>query len=139
MSVDALYTEYKRELTRLVDLYLEGTFSPALEIYLDKNQKNPSLIAEIGWQNNWVIYRIRVYDKRFKTDRNIDVGSTLSDIRKAYKIDRMDFTEEDFLVRVEEIGMSFALDINDVPPGRGKNRNQSMIPDNAKVIYVIIN
>jgi hypothetical protein len=35
--------------------------------------------------------------------------------------------------------MSFALDINDVPPGRGKNRNQSMIPDNAKVIYVIIN
>ena len=40
MPVGALYAVYDRELTRLVDLYLEGMFSPALEIYLKGKEKS---------------------------------------------------------------------------------------------------
>ncbi len=33
-TIDQLYKQYGRNSTKLVDLYLEGMFSPAIEIYL---------------------------------------------------------------------------------------------------------
>jgi len=140
MTIDALYTKYARESTNLVDLYLEGTFSPAVEIYLSgKEKKNrPSVVAEIGCQNGFVVWRINVYDKRFRTDKGIGVGSTLGDIRKSYKVDWIAFGEGLLFARVEEIGMSFALDIVKVPPKWYETRDQNLIPDSAKVVSVLI-
>jgi hypothetical protein len=140
ITVDDLYSKYDRKLTKLVDLYLEGTFSPALEIYLNESEKKaPSLVAEIVWRKDWVIWRINVYDERFKTDKGIGVGSTLDDIRKSYKVDWITFGEVGFFARVKEIGMSFALDIVNIPRKWHKTGNQNLIPDSTKVIWVLIN
>jgi len=140
MPVDALYTKYDRKLTKLVDLYLEGMFTPALEIYLNEyEKKKPSLVAEIGWRKNWIIRRINVYDERFKTDKGIGVGSMLGDIRKSYKVDWIKPGEGPIFARVKEIGMSFALDIVKVPREWHKTRDPNLIPDSVKVVSILIN
>lgn len=141
-TVDGLYTKYDRKITKLTDLNLEGMFSPALEIYLDGSEKRnkPSLVAEIIWrQGDWVVYRINVYDKKFKTDKGIGVGSTLGDIRKFYTVDRIGFGEGTLFARVEELGMSFALDFYQVPAQWFKTRDQNLIPNNAKVESILVN
>lgn len=141
MPIGALYAVYDRELTRLIDLYLEGMFSPALEIYLKGKgkKKKPSMIVEIGCGEDWIITRINVYDKKFKTSKGIGVGSTLGDIRKSYKVDSIGFGEGPLFVLVEEMEMSFALNIVKVPPKWYKTKDQNLIPDNAKVGYVVVN
>ena len=141
-TVDGLYTKYDRKITKLIDLNLEGMFSPALEIYLNGSEKRhkPSLVAEILWrQGDWVIYRINVYDKRFKTDKGIGVGSTLGDIRKSYEVDWIRFGEGTLYARVAELRMSFALDFYRVSAQWYKTRDQNLIPNNAKVESVLVN
>ena len=140
MPVDSIYAGYDRELTSLVDLFLEGMFSPALEIYLNgkEKKKKPSMIVEIGCGEDWIITRINVYDKKFKTSKGIGVGSTLGDIRKSYKVEWISSGEGTIFARVEEMEMSFALNIVKVPPKRYKTKGQNLIPDSAKVEYVLI-
>lgn len=140
MTIDALYIRYNRDSTKLVDLYLEGTFSPALEIYIKgaRAENKPSLVAEIGWQNDWIVSRIKVYDERFKTDKGIGIGLTLGDMRKFYTVDWIAFGEGGLVARVEAIGISFMLDIEKIPGEWSKTRDQQLIPDSAKIVSALI-
>lgn len=137
MEVDTLYAKIGRKFTKLVDLQSEGFFVPALEIYLKKDEKSkPSLVAIIG--PNFVITHIHVYDPRFKTEKGIGVGSTLGEIRKNYKVDSIGFGEGPLCARVNEIGMTFALDFWKVSHEWDKTRNQALIPDSAKVTSILV-
>lgn len=143
MTIDALYAKYGRESTKLVDLYLEGSFSPALEVYLEGGEGDKkgkaALVVEIGWRKDWIARRINVYDKRFKTDKDVGVGSTLGDIRKSYKVDWIKPGEGAFCARVEEIKVSFALDIIEIPHEWYETREQDMVPDTTRVVSVLMN
>ncbi len=55
MTIDELYGKYGRENTRLIDLYPEGMFNPALAVYLDKTRRPTRPVAEIAWKDNWVV------------------------------------------------------------------------------------
>lgn len=137
MEVDALYGKIDWKLTKLVDLHSEGFFVPALEIYLSKDEtKRPALVARIGL--NFVVTSITVYDTRFKTAKGIGVGSTLGEIRKEHKIDSIGFGEGPLCARVNEIGMTFALDFRNVPRAWYKTGDQALIPDSAKVTSVLV-
>ena len=78
-------TLYRPPLAELTDLSLEGMFTPAFKLYMEKDQDRdkPSLIAEVGStsRHSYVITGIIVYDERFKTSRGIGVGSTLDELR----------------------------------------------------------
>ncbi len=141
MTIDSLYTKYERRSTRLTDLRLEGTFSPALEIRLKGrgNGRKPSLIAEIGCQEGWVVSRVSVYDRRFKTDEGIGVGSTLGDLRKFYTVDWIAPGEIGVFARVEELAMSFALDKTKIPQEWYQTEDQTLIPDSVEVVSILIN
>jgi hypothetical protein len=140
MTVDALYQKYDRQSIRLVDLYLEGTFSPALEIYLDNGKREkPSLVAEIGWEKNWVIRRINVYDQTFKLKSHIGVGSTLGDLRKFYSIDWIGSGEGSVYARVEEVGMSFALESTNIPEKWYTTNDLTLLPGDVKIVSILIN
>jgi hypothetical protein len=140
MTVDALYQKYARQSIRLVDLYLEGTFSPALEFYLDNDKREkPSLVAEIGWEQNWVIRRINVYDQTFKLKSHIGVGSTLGDLRKFYSIDWIAPGEGSVYARVEEVGMSFALESTNIPEKWYTTNDLTLLPGDVKIVSILIN
>lgn len=123
-----------------MDRYLEGFFTPAIEIYLTRNRKlRPSLLAEIvGERSTFVVGRITVYDSRFKTDKGIGVGSTLGEIRRDYKVDSIGFGEGPLFAHVEQFGMSFALDYARPPREWYSTHNPKLIPDTARVVSILL-
>jgi hypothetical protein len=147
MSVDALYSRYKRKSTKLVDLYIEGMFSPALEIYLnDKEEETKySLVAEIGWgssshtNSGFIVSRIQVYDEVFKTEKGIAVGSSLGELRNHYKVNWIEFGEGGLIARINELDMSFVLFLIDIPEEWYMTRDQEIIPDSVKIISIFMN
>lgn len=147
MSVDEVYSRYGRENTRLVDLFLEGFFSPALEIFIPQpdpkdaavKQSKPSLMAEIHCPkpNNYAIYRVQVFDPRFKTREGIGVGTTLGEARNHYKFKAFAYSEGGAVCGiVESLGMTLLLDWN--PPDHAFLRNPERVPDSAQVISILV-
>lgn len=123
----------------LVDLYLEGMFSPALAIYAEKGSRDkPSLVAEIGWQNNWVVSRLLVYDPKFKTRNGLGVGSTLAELRKTYRVKEIAQAEGDIFAVVEELKMSFSLDKQRLPKDYVKTGDPRLIPATTRVKAVLL-
>jgi len=138
MSVDELYAKVGREHTKLVDLFGEGLFDPALEVYVEGGKSaGPTLVAEIGGPGACHhVWRIAVTDSRFKTTEAIGVGSTLGSIRKSHHVDWIDFGEGSLCARVDEIGMTFELDY--WPSHSWTRRAPEKIPDSAKVVSVLV-
>lgn len=90
-----------------------------------------------------VIDNIRIMDSRFKTAKNITNLSTFKDIRKAYKINRIDNLINSINVNVNEINAFFTIDKKELPANlrfdMKLNIEPSQIPDDAKIKYFMIN
>src|SRR5436190_1408769 len=85
--VDAVYAAFGREHIKEVDLRLEGMPSPALEIRLgDSSAQQPSLVAERFPPMPDRIWRVRVFDARFRTADGLGIGSTFGDVRARHPI-----------------------------------------------------
>jgi hypothetical protein len=138
MTIDALHTKYEPRLTKLTAQYPEGMFSPLLEIYLNGKLQNvePSITVAIDKENAWIVGGIRVKDKRFKTSKGIGIGSTLGEIRKTYKVSWIDFGEGSLFANVEDLGISFEIDFSKLSDEWYRTRNQSLIPDSARVVSI---
>jgi hypothetical protein len=151
MSIDELYQRVGKEDTKLVDQYSGGFFSPVVEIYLKREPKDakPSLIAEVVGKppaenvrpffiSAFVVGRISVNDPQFKTSVGIGVGSTLGEIRRWYKVDWIAFGEGPLFARVEQMGMSFALDYSAPPKEWYATHDPALIPDSARVVSILL-
>ena len=140
MTIDDLHAMHKPSSTRLVAHYPEGMFTPLLGVYLegDTNKSIPSLLIEIDKNSNWIVGNIKVNDARFRTDKGIGVGSTLGAIRKAYAVKWIGFGEGPLCANVEDINMTFELDITNPPNEWYKTHDQRLIPDCAKVLSVLL-
>jgi hypothetical protein len=138
MTIDELHTRYEPSSTKLVATYVEGMFAPVLELYAKGAAKKgrPPLVIAIDKDREWVVGSIQVNDARFRTAKGIGVGSTLGDIRKAYAVKWIDFGEGPLYANVDEISMSFALDLAQPPSEWYKTKDQRLIPDGAKVVSV---
>jgi hypothetical protein len=88
MPIDSVYLLVDRKQTRLVDLQLEGEFTPAMEIRLPGAPVPASLVAQIReWPcNTFAISGIMVLDPRFRTAEGVGVGATLRDLRRQYSL-----------------------------------------------------
>src|SRR6266496_2024815 len=66
-SIDEVYGRVGRDQTKLVDLFKEGLFSPALEVHLSGTSGAPALVADIReWPcDEFSIAGISVRDPRF--------------------------------------------------------------------------
>lgn len=88
-TIDDVYREFGRDNIRLIDLHLEGHFSPGLEIRIPGGpDKEPSLILRIMWwrEIGWGVSGISVNDTRFRTEEGLGIGSTFEAIERAYKV-----------------------------------------------------
>lgn len=139
MSIDEVYGRYGRGNTRLLDLYPEGMFNPALAVYLDKTRRGrPGLVAEIGWKDNWIVSRLFVYDPRFKTKEGIGVGSSLGELRKFYPVKEIVWIEGDVVAVVDKFNISFGLDTKSIPPRLPSSEDRHLIPATTKIVNVIL-
>jgi len=137
MNSKELYTLFDKKYTKFVDLYIEGHYCPAIEIYLRKTEtEKPSLVAEITQKDNWTVWRIRVYDTRYKTAKDIGVGSTIGEIRKVYNVIWRGCGEDVLCARVNDIMMRFVIDF--APRNWYKDRNPESIPDSTLVTSIQI-
>lgn len=138
IPADSVYLLYGRSHIREVDLQLEGTPSPALEITLPGGtEDNPSLVAEIDEDRN-VIFRIQVYDPRFRTKKGIGPGATLQELGKRYRVDEIAQGEGNTVAIVQTLGMSFVLDPSAIPREFYRSGNPKLIPGSTRIVNVLV-
>jgi hypothetical protein len=108
MPESAIYKAWAPELTRKTVTYPEGIETPAVEIFLRKDRKTPSLVVIL---NAGTIYGIQVQDSRFKTAEGIGVGSSIADLRKTKLHFELNREEGEKLI-CAELGMGFFVKID---------------------------
>ncbi len=122
MAVEEIYNVYSRDQIKLVDLDLEGMFSPALKV---ESGGRSLMTAEITCsRSGWSIFRIRVEDARFHTHEGIRVGSTLAELKKAYP-DLKLYADEGGVAYVKSQNLSFTFGSN--PSKSDKSRVTSIL------------
>jgi hypothetical protein len=138
MTVDELHAIHKPSSTKLVANYPEGMFTPMLEIYLGAgaNKTTPSLLIGIDKDRDWIVDSITVKDARFRTDKGVGIGSTLGAVRKAYAVSWIRFGEGPLCANVQDLNMTFELDVTNPPKEWYKTRDQRLIPDSANILSV---
>jgi len=111
-SVDAVNAAFGRDHIKEVDLRLEGMPSPALEIRLgDSSAQQPSLVAERFPSMPDRIWRVRVFDTRFRTADGLGIGSTFGDVRARHPIQgRLGAGEGHIYAHISDLELSFELD-----------------------------
>lgn len=134
-TAESLVEEFD-DRARLVDLRLEGQFSPALELKLVGAQLAPSLVAEIGpSKGTFVVSRIHVLDPAIRTKANVGVGSTYAELRAAYPIEWVGAGETGFFARVEALAISFELDVRSQVP---QIRDPGQVPGSTRVVRMML-
>lgn len=110
-TVDQLYARFGRDNIRLVDLFLEGMFSPAVQIHVPGSEMQPAIIAPIReWPcAEFSVWGITVRDRLFRTSHGFGVGSTLGDLRKTCNAE-VGWGEGARIAHVAALGITFMLD-----------------------------
>ncbi len=89
------------------------------------------------------VQSVRIFDPRFKTDKNISIESTFKEIAKNYKITRIDNLINTVVISVNELDASFTIDKKELPANMRFDMNLTIeathIPDNAKIKYFFLN
>jgi len=109
LALDTVLRVFGRNRVRLVDLQLEGHFTPAIEIALADSGAAPALVARIRQFpcDEFAVYGISVYDPRFRTRQGLGVGSTIGELRHSYDV-RLS-REEGHSVVVPALRMTFGI------------------------------
>jgi hypothetical protein len=131
MTVDDIIALIGNTRVKRVDLQLEGMPTPALEIRLDGlvAARRRSMTAEIFPPSQNRIWRVTVFDRRFRTADGLGVGSTLGDIRAHHSV-KMLLGEGGPVAHVEALQMSFAFGSRWYPSTR--------LPASARVSSVLV-
>lgn len=85
MTVDELYDAYGKDYVRLVDLFAEGMFTPAVRLYTDPTSDEPIAEALINqFCGQFRLTRIVVLGPQFKMREGLGVGSTVAQVRRRF-------------------------------------------------------
>jgi len=124
----------------LVDLGYEGMLSPALLLRFVGTIQRDGIVAElVPGQSGLTVWRIEIRDPAFRSAKDIGVGSTVGQLRSAYRLDSVLSGEGNVFIRVEELSASFKLD----QTGHGGSelwqiRDPARVPDAVKITAVLL-
>ena len=124
----------------LVDLGYEGMLSPALLLRFDGLTQRDGVVAElVPGSRSLTVWRIEIRDPAFRSVKGIGVGSSIGQLRSAYRLDSVVSGEGNVAIRVEELSASFKLD--QTGPGGSelwRIRDPALVPDSVKITSVLL-
>ncbi|VXD14806.1 hypothetical protein [Marinoscillum sp. 108] len=134
-TVDNIYTIFDKEKEiKLVDRYIEASFSPAIEV-----SKNGESLFMVNLDCD-KIYSFEIFSPKYETTRGITTASNFGQLKKAYKISSIENHEGALYAFVDSLDISFSLetmevmkagiDINEIKVGD--------IPDDIGIISIIV-
>ena len=104
---DDVIALFGRDNVTRVDLHLEGSPTPALEIRIQGGPVgHPSLVAELFPPNPDHVWRVNIYDQRFRTIDGLGIGSTFAEVQGRHDT-RIGNGEGATYAAVRELNMSF--------------------------------
>ena len=118
---------------------LSGT--GAIEIY-EKDGKQLLSLSPATAADSSKIKTVQIFDDRYETPEGISLKSTFGDIRKAYKISKIQTLLSSVVVFTDDINAYFTIDKKELAGELQFNReikvSESQIPDKAKVKYFMV-
>jgi hypothetical protein len=109
MTVDQLYAAYGRDNVKLVDLYGEGMFTPALQVFKPSDRGAPFAVALINQIcGNFRVTGFTAYSPMLRTVDGLGVGSTVAEVRKRFPSAELNREEGPSLI-LEKVQMTFAI------------------------------
>lgn len=113
-----------------------------IEIFEKGGNKLLSLSPRNPSDSTSYIQSIRIFDSRYKTDKNVTINSTFKDIAKNYKISHIDNLINSIVISVNDINASFTIDKKELPANMRFDRSlkieETHIPDDAKIKFYFI-
>ena len=118
-------------------MYLEADSFDIYNVY-EKGQKIYSVEPNLDKPD--IIDKIWVYGTKFKTEKGIGVGSTLSEIKSKYYVESISTEGEGGLeISVKEISVGFIMDNSKLPEDWWNKMDKKKIPENLPIEEIIIN
>jgi len=128
MSADEVYHHFNIDSIRLFNQFLEGTFSPALDI------RGEGLLIELQCDKVW---RVKVNNRLYKTKNGLGVGSTLKSLLTHYPGAHFFQGEGNYVLYVDSLHMSFVLAME----GLDENKYYEAIkdfPEETSIAQVLV-
>jgi len=111
-------------------------------VYDETGKRMLIITPELANDSTSTIQSVMVYDKRFKTEKNISNISTFKDVQANYKISKIDNLIRTVVVSVNEINASFTIDKKELPANLRFDMDMKIeavqIPDEAKIKYFML-
>ncbi|WP_242916799.1 mechanosensitive ion channel protein MscS [Pontibacter liquoris] len=117
-------------------LQQEGMQATAYLLYPQNETKG--LLVEQVCEPACHVWRIAVHNPRYKTAKGIGIGSTFSEVQRAYPISYVSQGEGNFVAVVEEMGLSFVLDQSQLPKDKLTRIKPADVPGNTVVKSILV-
>jgi len=113
-----------------------------IEIFEKGGKKLLDLSPKEALDSTSVISSVRIFDERYKTEKNISKLSTFKDIKEAYKISKIDNLINSIMVSMNDINASFTIDKKELPGSLRFDMNATIdaiqIPEKAKIKFFML-
>jgi hypothetical protein len=134
MPVDKLNNIYTKDQIEIVSVKEEGTEYSLYKIYTD-DKKKAAFEIETLCVDICMVSRITLYSAKFRTAKDIGVGSTVAELKKHYNITSVIGSESGgIIIYVEEFSqVGFVVSVPNVTSFPGQKLEKTVVPETTIV------